>query len=427
MNIELAYGKTGLDVVIPDENLAGVLRMTETPVLPDPVRTTREKIAAPTGTPSLAELAKGKKSACVVVSDITRPVPNSVIVPPIMETLEAAGIPRENITILIATGIHRPNEGDELITILGEDLPKKYRVVNHMPRDVDSHEYLGETPIYKAPIWVDKTFLAADLRIATGLIEPHLMAGYSGGRKAVVPGCSAFETLKVLHGAPCMAHENNTEGVIEGNTFHSEALHIARLARTDFIVNVTLNETRGITGVFAGDLDEAHMEGIRFMSTQCRGTVPEKVDAVITSSAGFPLDLTFYQIVKGMTAVQNIVKKGGVIIIVARIAEGIGSPEFTDLIIETSSPGEFENNIGKPDYNLVLDQWQLQKLCQVLRNNEVWLYTEGLDKDTQEQLFVKPLDSVEQGIELLKERFGANARIAVVPDGPYVMAQCVGE
>ena len=423
MKIELAYGTTGLEVEVPDENLAGVLHMAEKPVLSDPVRTTREKIANPTGTPPLAELAKGKKSACVVVSDITRPVPNTVIVPPIMEALEAAGIPRENITILIATGIHRPNEGDELVTILGEDLPKTYRIVNHFSRDLDTHEYMGESPVNKAPIWIDKTFLAADLRIATGLIEPHLMAGYSGGRKSIVPGISAFETLKVLHGASCMAHANNTEGVIEGNTFHEDALHIARLARTDFIVNVTLNENRGITGVFAGDLDEAHMEGVRFMSTQCRDTVSGKVDAVITSSAGFPLDLTFYQTVKGMTAVQNIVKKGGVIIIASRIAEGIGSPEFTDLLIETSSTGEFEDNILKPGY-LVLDQWQFQKLCQVLRDNEVWLYTEGLDKGTQEQIFVKPLDSVEQGIEMVRKRFGDDARIAVVPDGPYVLAQC---
>ncbi len=423
MNIKVAYGKTGLIVDVPEKNLAAVLRMTEKPVLPDPMQATRDKLKHPTGTPPLLELARGKKSACVAVSDITRPVPNAVIVPPVMETLEAAGIPRENITILVATGIHRPNEGRELDVILGPDLPKKYRVVNHMPRDLDSHEYLGETPYYKAPIWVDKTFLAADLRIATGLIEPHLMAGYSGGRKTIVPGISAFETLKVLHGAVSMAHPRNTEGNLADNTFHEEALYVARLVRTDFIVNVTMNEKRGITGVFAGDLNEAHLEGVRFMSTQCRDTVPEPVDAVITTSAGYPLDLTFYQVIKGMTAAMNIVKPGGVIIIAARLEEGIGSPEFTTLILETASPGQFEENIRKPGY-LVLDQWQLQKLCQVLHQNEVWLYTEGLDHDTQRELFVHPLDSVEEGIRMVLDRFGPDAKIAVVPEGPYVLAQC---
>ncbi len=422
MNINLAYGNEGLDVQVPDKNLAKVLRMTEKQVVPDPVAETRKKLASPTNSKPLSEIAKGKKTACIVVCDITRPVPNSTIVPPIIETLEQSGIKSEDITILIATGIHRPNEGGELVTVLGEDIPKKYRVVNHMSRDLDSHEYLGESPIYKAPIYIDKAYIEADLRITTGLIEPHLMAGYSGGRKLIVPGVSAFETLKVMHGALCMAHEKNTEGIINGNTFHQEALYIAKKARVDFIVNVTLNEERRITGVFAGELDAAHLEGVEFMSTQCRDTVPAPVDAVITSSAGFPLDLTFYQTIKGMTAAKNILKPGGVLIIASRIAEGIGSPEFTKLILDTKDWRDFVENIKDPS-NLVLDQWQFQKFTQVLENYEVWLYTEGLDKATQEQLFVTPLDSVEQGIEKVKERFGEDASIAVIPEGPYVLAE----
>ncbi len=288
-----------------------------------------------------------------------------------------------------------------------------------MPRDPDSHEYLGETPVYKAPIYIDKTFLTADLRIITGLIEPHLMAGYSGGRKAIVPGISAFETLKVLHGAECIADERNIEGVIEGNLFHEEALYVARLARVDFIVNVTLNERREITGIFAGELNEAHIEGVKFMSTQCKDTVDEPVDAVITTSAGYPLDLTFYQAIKGMTSAQRILKEGGVLIIAAKIAEGIGSTEFTKLILETESVVEFLENIKKPGY-MVLDQWQLQKFCQVLEKHEVWMYSDGLDGNTLKKLFVTPLESVEDGIEKVKARFGEDARIAVIPEGPYV-------
>lgn len=424
MKLHMAYGKEGLEIEVPDRNLVKVLRMTEKPVIPDPARAIRERLASPSGTPPLSNLARGKKSACIVISDITRPVPNRVIVPPIIETIERAGIRPENITILIATGIHRPNEGEELINLLGEELPGKYRVVNHMPRDLESHEYLGETPFYHAPIHIDKRFLAADLKILTGLIEPHIMAGFSGGRKAIVPGISAFETLKVLHGFQCMDCPQNVEGNLDRNTFHNEALYVARAAKTDFIVNVTLNERRDITGVFAGDLDQAHLEGVRFMRTQCRASVEEPVDAVITTSAGYPLDLTFYQSVKGMTAAQWIVKPGGVIIIAARIAENIGSPEFTRIMLETEMLEEFMEQIKNPS-RVILDQWQLQKFCQVAFNHEIWMYSEGLSHEIQKKLFVTPLDSIDEGIRKLFERFGPDARIAVIPEGPYVHA-CVG-
>ena len=419
MKIDIAYGKEGLTIEVPDKNLVKILRMTEKPVIANPLEETLRKIESPTGSQPLSELAKGKKTACIVISDITRPVPNTIIVPPIIKVLENAGMRSEDITILNATGIHRANEGEEIVTLLGKEIPEKYRIVNHMSRDPDSHEYLGETPVYKAPIYIDKTFLTADLRIITGLIEPHLMAGYSGGRKAIVPGISAFETLKVLHGAECIADERNIEGVIEGNLFHEEALYVARLARVDFIVNVTLNERREITGIFAGELNEAHIEGVKFMSTQCKDTVDEPVDAVITTSAGYPLDLTFYQAIKGMTSAQRILKEGGVLIIAAKIAEGIGSTEFTKLILETESVVEFLENIKKPGY-MVLDQWQLQKFCQVLEKHEVWMYSDGLDGNTLKKLFVTPLESVEDGIEKVKARFGEDARIAVIPEGPYV-------
>jgi len=422
MKLEIAYGGDGLAVDVPDRNLVKVMRMQEKPAIADPAAETRKKLREPTGSPPLAELVKGKSTACVVVSDITRPVPNAVILPPILETLEENGIHRSAITILNSTGIHRPNEGDELVQLLGPDIPKKYRVVNHMGRDSDSHDYLGETPVYKAPIHVDRRYLKADLRIVTGLIEPHLMAGFSGGRKAVMPGICAFETVSVLHGFAPMEHERAVEGVIDGNPVHEEIMYVAKKARVDFMVNVTLNERRGITGVFAGGLEDAHAEGVAFMRTQCRDTVPEPVDAVITSAAGYPLDLTFYQVIKGMTAAQWVLGDGGVLIIAGRMAEGIGSPEFTKLVLDTDDWRDFIANAQKPG-DLVLDQWQFQKFCQVLRKHEVWLYSEGVDRKTQEKLFVTPLDSVEQGIERVLGRFGPDARIAVIPEGPYVLAQ----
>lgn len=421
MKIDVAYGRDGLSIEVPGRNLAGVLRMSDRPVVADPAVETRRKLAASSGSVPLAELAKGRRTACIVVSDITRPVPNSVILPPILETLEAAGIPRDGITILNATGLHRPNEGDELVTLLGPEIPARYRVVNHMGRDLASHVYLGETPIYHAPIYVDRRFVEADVHIATGLIEPHFMAGFSGGRKAIFPGICASESIRVLHGPEPMSHARSAECVIEGNPVHAEALSVARLARVDFIVNVTLNERRQITGVFAGGLEAAHAEGMAFMAGQCRCAIDVPVDAVITTAAGFPLDLTFYQTVKGMTSAAGILKKDGVVVIASQCSEGIGGPEFTRLILETENIEEFERSIRTPGV-YTHDQWQLQKFASVLRKHEVWLYSDGIPKEIQEKLFVTPLDSVDDAIARIIARFGADARIAVIPEGPYVYA-----
>ena len=422
MKIDIAYGTEGLTIDVPDSNIVHILRMFNNPVIKNPYEEIRKKIQSPIGSPPLSEFARGKTTACIVISDITRPVPNAAILPPILEILEASGIRREATTILIGTGIHRPNEGDELITLLGPDIPKHYKIINHMGRDLDSHEYFGETPIYKAPIYVDREYLKADLRIVTGLIEPHFMAGFSGGGKGIMPGICALETVKVLHGPDAMAHEKAVEGIIEGNPVHEEILHVARIARVDFIINVTLNERREITGIFAGDLEDAHDEGINFMRTQCLSTVDEPVDAVITTAAGFPLDLTFYQTIKGMTAAAGILSQDGVVIIASKCREGIGSPEFTRLILDTNSIDDFLAAIRKPGY-FVLDQWQFQKFCTVIKNHEVWLYSDGIDRKTQAELFVTPLESIEKGIFGVIERFGKNARIAVIPEGPYVLAQ----
>ena len=422
MKLDIAYGKEELTVDVPDRNLAGVLRMQDKPVIQNPMQRLHELLDAPTGTPPLAELAKGKSSACIVISDITRPVPNEIILTPMLEVIEKAGISRDAITILNATGMHRPNEGDELVSLVGKRIADTYRIVNHKGREESTHRYLGDTPHYHAPMHVDTRYLEADLRIVTGLIEPHLMAGFSGGRKAIMPGICGFETLKVLHGAQAMSHPKTVEGVIDDNPFHADILHVARTARVDFMVNVTLNERREITGIFAGELEEAHREGVSFMETQCIGVIDEPVDAVITSSAGYPLDLTFYQAIKGITAAVPVVKENGVIIIAAKLGEGVGSPEFTKLVTETESVDHFLSDIRQPGY-LVFDQWQFQKFCMVRRDRDIWLYSDGIDKETQNRLFVRPIDSLQNAVDAVLEKFGGDARIAVIPEGPYVLAR----
>jgi len=260
MLVRMSYGKQGLEVNVPDSNLADILRMIKTKPLDSPSEAVRKALDEPIASDSLGRLAQGKESVCIVVSDITRPVPNKIILPPMLDVLERSGIRRENIVILIATGIHRPNEGAELDEMLGADIAQSYRIVNHIAREQETHEYLGTTS-RGIPVYVDKTYLNADLRILTGLIEPHLMAGYSGGRKAICPGLCPVETMKMMHGPLILEDERATTGIIDGNPFHEGAQEIARMAGVDFIVNVDMNEKREVTGVFAGDLEKAHEEG----------------------------------------------------------------------------------------------------------------------------------------------------------------------
>jgi nickel-dependent lactate racemase len=419
MKITMDYGRDGLEIEVPDH--AHVLQMSDAPALSDMDRRLEDALAHPIGTPALRRLARGRKNACVVISDITRPVPNATILPPILRALEEEGIAREDITILVGTGLHRPNEGDELVQLVGAEIAHSYRIVNHKAREKETLTYLGETS-GGAPIWIDTLYVEADLKIATSLIEPHLMAGYSGGRKAICPGLMGVETMRVLHGPRLLSHANASEGIIEGNPFHRQALEVAQRAGVDFTLNVAMNERRQVTGIFAGDLEKAHAEGVDFVERQNGATLSEPVDLVITSSAGLPLDLTFYQAVKGLTATLPIVAEGGSVLIVARCDEGIGSPEFTELLLNTESVEQFTRQLEDPNF-FVIDQWQLQELCKVMRKAKVMMYSEGIEGADRERVLVDMVSSVEEGIERVLAERGPQARIAVIPKGPYVLTR----
>ena len=418
--LRLDYGEHGIDVEVPAE--ARILDMAAVPALEDVDARLGEALKNPMGTPALARLARGRGSACVVISDITRPVPNAVILPPLLRTLEEAGIERRNITILVGTGLHRPNEGEELVRLVGPQVAADYRIENHRARDRESLVHLGRTSA-GAPIWIDRLYVEADLRIATSLIEPHLMAGYSGGRKAVCPGIVGVDTMRVLHGPGLMGHPRSAEGVIEGNPFHRQALEVALRAGVDFTLNVAMNHRREVTGIFAGDLEKAHAEGVAFVEAGASAWVEEPVPIVVTTSAGYPLDLTFYQAVKGLTAVLPVVAEGGTIVLAARCAEGLGSPEFVELLEETESAEAFEERLRDPGF-FRIDQWQLQELCKVLARARVLLYSEGVDaRGPHLRGLVEAADSVEAGIESARVRHGSEASVAVVPRGPYVLAR----
>lgn len=419
MNLTLDYHRTGLEVSVPDKNLAAVLNMRETPPLDDPVAATREALRRPVAGPPLDEIARGRRNACVVVSDITRPVPHDVILPPLLECLERSGLPPGEITLLVATGLHAPMDADQLRETLTDAVVDRYPVVNHVARNGEEQADLGATAT-GIPIRVDRRYVESDLKVLTGLIEAHFMAGYSGGRKLVAPGLVGVETIEHLHGPKILEHPRATTGVLDGNPLHEAALEIARRAGVDFILNVSMDEERRVTGVFAGELDQAHRHGVAHVDGMVVATVEEPVDVVVTSSAGYPLDTTFYQAVKGMVGVLDILKEGGSIVIAAGCADGIGSAEFEGLLRKTTDIDAFIDRIQQPGV-FTIDQWEIEELVKALKKGRVYLYTDGLRDDDVRDCLVEPVPSVEAGIAQALDRHGPGATIAVVPRGPYVI------
>src|SRR5271157_4335823 len=424
MRMDLAFGKTGLTVVLPEGYRYRVLEARTAKPLADPASAIEAALDNPIGSPALVELARGKRSAAISVCDITRPAPNRQVLPPLLARLAQAGIPREHITILIATGLHRPATGAEIREICGDEVAAAYRVVNHDARNLSSHRHLGSTKS-GTPVYIDERFAAADLHITLGFIEPHLMLGYSGGRKLIAPGLAAQETIKVLHSPPFMRDPCAVEGSIEDNPLHRELLEIARMARHDFLVDVALGRgapRRPVAAVFAGEPVAAHRQGVEFVSRVMLETLDQPVEAVITTAAGYPLDLTFYQAVKGITAASHIVKPGGKILLLAACEEGVGGPEFARMLREGSPDHVFMKKIeGVP---VIVDQWQLEKLALVTTRAEVFYYLPGLPREFHSALWGKACATPEEAVRTLMGTLKRNARVAVIPEGPYVLARC---
>ena len=421
MQVCLEYGKSVLKVELPDDRVVRTLAYKDAIPLEDPEAVLTETLRSPSGSPPLSELAKGRTSACIVICDITRPVPNQLILRFLLETLEEAGLARDQILILIATGLHRPNEGDELVELVGQEIADNYRVENHYGQVLEEHTFLGESP-RGVPIWIDSRYVEADLKITTGLIEPHLMAGFSGGRKLICPGIAALETVKVWHGPQFLEDPRADCGILEGNPVHEENTWIARHTGCDFIVNVVIDSQRRPLMFVAGDMEQAFLEGVDFCRAVVTDTVPEPVDIVVTSGAGYPLDTTFYQAVKGLTGALPVVKEGGTIVLAASLSEGIGSPQFEQLFDENDDLESFVDRILNTDY-FVMDQWQLEELAKVRRKAKVKIVSDGLPAQTINRLFVESAASVEQAVAESLQEYGEEACIAVIPKGPYVLSQ----
>jgi nickel-dependent lactate racemase len=419
MRITLDYGRTGLAVELSADRVIGPLAIRPAPPLADAEAAIAQALEHPIGSARLSELACGRRNACILVCDITRPVPNRLILPPLLRTLESQGIARRDILLLIATGLHRPNERAELVEMLGPEIASNYRIENHHGKVLAEHDYLGESP-NGVPIHLDSRYVRADLKITTGLIEPHLMAGYSGGRKVICPGIAALETVKVWHGPRFLEHPRADCGILDGNPVHTENTWIAQRAGCDFIVNVCLDEQRRITWVGAGDMIQAWEEGVRFVEQVVRVPVSEPAEVVVTSCAGYPLDTTLYQAVKGLTGALPIVKQGGTIIMAASLTEGLGSPEFQQLLADNPDLHVFKERILGKDY-FVMDQWQLEELAKVVAHCKVKVVSHGLPAETLRRCHVEPAATVEQAVTDSLAEYGPEARVAVIPKGPYVL------
>ncbi len=380
MRVELNYGKGKLAVDLPDDWDIQVIAKLPMPVLSDPAAAVRRALARPIDAPQLAEAARGRSSACILICDITRPVPNGLFLPIVVRDLLAAGIPAERITVLIATGLHRPNQGDELAEVVGDPwVMETVAIENHFAHDRDAHVDLGQTPGRGTRVLLDRRFVEADLRIATGLVEPHFMAGYSGGRKVIAPGVAGLETITTFHSARFMEHPRAASCVLDGNPLHEEQLAIVEMIGGALALNTVIDEDRRLCFVNYGEVVSSHRQAVDFVRGFVEIPIAERFDTVVTSAAGYPLDKTYYQTVKGMVGPIDILAPGGDLVVASACDEGMGSAEFVDAqrrLIELG-PDRFLEQISAKSH-ADIDEWQTEMQLKPMRIANIHLYTDGL-------------------------------------------------
>ena len=422
MNVKIRYGNGFESVVLPEETV--VIKKPRVESTQNVHAEILKSLEKPTKTLSLFELAKGKNNACIVVSDTTRPVPNSIILPPVIETLERAGIQSGNITILIANGTHDPVPREMFEELLGtKTLTHKVKVVNHNAYDDSMLVDLGKAA-HGCPAVINKLYMQSSLRICTGLIEPHFMAGFSGGRKAICPGITGIETLKIFHSVNAMGHPLSKSCSLKGNPVDEMAKSVAKLAGCDFMLNVTLDDERRITGIFAGNLFKAHEKGCIFSAKTSIVEIERPADMVITSNGGYPLDQNYYQTAKGLVEASEIVKPDGVIVMASECKFGLGKDTFKMLLRELKEKGtKAFLNSHKTSQTFVSDQWEVQKISQVLEKTRNIFLLSKLSEEEYQSTFAQKINSLSEGLEKAKEIVGRNSFIVAIPEGPYVVSK----
>ena len=417
MKVQLAYGKHGLPLHIPDEYDCTVLEPAYLNGLPDPEQAVRRSLQKPLAGLPLRERVKDGQSVGIIFSDITRPVPNEILLPAILAELD--GVPAEAITLYNATGTHRPNTAEELERMLGAAIARTYRIVQNDSNDTASHRSIGAAQTGNDML-IHKGLLEEDALILTGFIEPHFFAGFSGGGKAVLPGMAHLDSVLRNHNAANMDHPKATWGITHGNPVWEEINEAVELIQPTFLLNVALNKDKHITAVFAGDVQEAHETGCAFVKETAMVPVEEPFDIVITSNSGYPLDLNLYQAVKGMSAAAQVIKPGGSIIIAADCWDGIPDHgDFSAILKQAKSPQQLLATLRTPGY-LRQDMWQAQILGLIRQKADVYVYSENLSEEQIHDAMLLPSSSVEDTLEaLLQDHPGA--RICILPEGPQTI------
>ncbi len=413
--VKFPYGKSFMQYDFADENFLGTLTSSihgYTPALRGEALVC-EAMKNPYGSKKLSELARGKKKIVIIASDHTRPVPSKVIIPPMLKEIRE-GNPEADITILIATGCHRKTTREELVAKFGEEIVENEKILVHISTEDENMVRIGTLPSGGA-LLINRIAAEADLLLAEGFIEPHFFAGFSGGRKSVLPGVAAKETVLANHCSEFIAHPKARTGIIDGNPVHEDMLFAAKCAKLAYIVNVVIDEKKEAIYAVAGDVEEAHKAGCAFLSELC-GAEPKFADIVISTNGGYPLDQNIYQSVKGMTAAEATVKEGGVIIMLSSSTDGHGGEEFFRQM--SADTKETEAEILSRGRNETLpDQWQTQILLRILSRAKVIFVSEAPD-EMIEKMHMIPAHSIEEAMKTAKAILGKEKpEVAAIPDG----------
>lgn len=423
MNFLLPYDKKQIPVEIDDRNFAGSLVSKVESYKPG--LSEHELIEAslehPIGSPKLEELAKGKKNIVIISSDHTRPVPSKIITPILLRRIRAAQ-PDANIKILVATGFHRPSTKQELIEKYGQEIVDHEQIVMHVSTDDAAMVKIGTLPSGGECI-VNRVAVEADLLLAQGFIEPHLFAGFSGGRKSVLPGISSYKTILADHCSEFINSPKARPGILQGNPIHKDMLYAAKTAGLKFIVNVVLNGDRDVIASFAGDLEQAHAKGTAFLSSLAR---VNKIgcDITVVTNGGYPLDQNIYQAVKGMVSAEATNKEGGVIIMVAGLADGTGGKGFYNNLAQSKSPRDLLDRVAKVDRaHTVPDQWESQVLARILDRHHVIVVSDLIQPELVTNMHMEIAKTFDEALQRAHELEGRDARVVVIPDGLAVIVQ----
>lgn len=414
MHLTLAYGTDGLEVEVPED--AVVVRPKEPAPLEDEWGAIRESLRRPRSGTAVPELVASGGSVAVVFPDLTRPMPNTTVLPPLLAELEEAGAGPDRVELLCATGTHRQATPEEMAALVGADIVARYRIHDH---NSDDGGHIGVGTVDGAPVLIDRHYLEADVRIVTGFVEPHFFAGWSGGPKGVCPGLAATATILEAHSPTRLADARSTWMVTDGNPVHEFVTAATALCPPDLSVDVTIDRGRRLTGVFTGALPDGHRAACAAAAGSITESVEGRFEVVLVTNGGYPLDRNLYQAVKGMAAAERVVADDGIIVLAAACADGVpAGGAFSRILDGASSAGD----LVRPDGPGELDRWQAQVLGRVLGRAEVWVYSDGLSDRAVRAGLMTPVHDLGAAVSAALEQQGSRARLCVLPEGPLTVA-----